>query len=127
MTSRQPPQGRRAFENWVQRQQDAIVKQTRRPQISHAAQIMGPGIGPYAVEIRDWSGEETNFNGFFYSAPGAFNSPDSTKWWIGESISQIEGFGVQRVWDYRGTSNPPTVKTRRILFVGSTRSFGAWA
>lgn len=115
------------FDGWVRHRNDEATKQTRRPQVTHAAQIMGPGIAPFAVEIKDWSGAETEFNGFFYTRPGAFNSPDGAKWWIGHSIAQAEGFGIQEVWDYRGTSSPPTKKTRKFTFSGSVRVFSAWA
>jgi hypothetical protein len=116
-----------SMESWMRQQQRAAQAATRRPNITHASQIMGPGLAPHAVEIKDWSGAETEFNGFFFSRPGAFNSPDGTKWWIGQSISQVEGFGIQTAWDYRGTSSPPTVKTRRFSLVGAARVFSAWA
>lgn len=115
------------MEGWMRNQGRASAAAARRPGVTNAAQVMGPGLAPNAVELRDWSGEETLFNGFFFSAPGAFNSPDSTKWWIGQSIAQAGGFGIQQVWDYRGTTSPVVTKTRRFTYVGPTRVFSAWA
>jgi hypothetical protein len=111
---------------WFARQEKRMMREERRPTVRHASDLLGPGIAPHAVRIMDWSGPETEFNGFFYSQPGALHSPDSTLWWIGQSLSQIEGFGIQTVWDYRGTSNPPLQRTRRFTLVGGLRVFGAW-
>ena len=124
------PNGHRIIDNadiYLRDLEKGITRQQRRPNITKASDLMGPGLGPRAVQINNWRGEETMFNGFYYSAPGAIDAPDTTSWWMGETICQLEGYGIQRVYDYRGTSSPMTVKTRRIGLSGGLRVFGAWA
>lgn len=115
------------MDSWMRSIERRVMAVERRGNITNAAQIMGPGLAPYAVQIKDWSGSETTFNGMFYTAPGAFNSPDPDAWWIGLVLSQPGGFGVQVVWDYRGATLPPPTKTRRWSSVGNTRVFTSWA
>lgn len=115
------------MDGWMRRQEKTVLREQRRPRVTNAADIMGPGIAPRAVEINDWSGEETEFNGFFYSQPGALHSPGASDWWLGWSLTQIEGFGIQQVWDYRGTTSPVVTYTRRFSSVGGQRVFSPWA
>lgn len=114
-------------EAWMRQQEKKLMHQERRPNITKASDLMGPSLGPHAVEIVNWRGDESNFNGFVYSRPGAIDAPDDVNWWLGQVITQIEGFGIQQAWDYRGTSVPMTMMTRRITLVGGQRVFGAWA
>ena len=115
-------------EDWMRGQEKRTMHEERRPQIGRASDILGPGIAPNAVEITDWSGPETQFNGFYFSRPGTgLHSPDDTQWWMGETVAQVDGYGVQSVWDYRGSSSPMTVYTRRFSTVGAgTRIFSPW-
>ena len=122
--SNQPDDG--TMDNWMRRQEKRVLREERRPRITSATDLMGPGLGPRAVEIQDWSGEETEFNGYYYSRPGALHSPNNTKWWMGQSIAQVEGWGIQTVWDYRGTTMPIESHTRRFGLVGGVRVFGPW-
>lgn len=115
------------LDGWMRQQERRTLAQERRGSIRHASDLMGPGLGPQAVEILDWSGDETMFNGFFYSRPGALHSPDADEWWIGQTIAQPEGFGVQTVWDYRGLSVPIATFSRRFGAAGGTRVFSTWA
>lgn len=124
------PDGHRIVTNgadWMRDMEKRTMTENRRPRITHARDLMGPGLAPRAVQITDWSGPETEFNGVFYTEPNALHTPDPTKYWMGHSWCQIEGFGIQQVWDYRGTTNPPVVKTRRFSLSGGIRVFGPWA
>lgn len=110
------------------------LNQERRPQVRTASDLLGPGIAPFAVEISDWNGDETAFNGFFWSQPGAINSPDPTnsKWYMGQVEATEDGFGLQWATEFRdipGNAWPPRSFIRRFFDPGSagTRSFSAWA
>lgn len=116
-------------DDWMRGQEKRLMHEERRTHVTVAADIMGPGLGPNAVEITDWSGVETQFNGFYLSAPGtAVHSPDDTKWWLGQTVAQTDGYGYQTVWDYRGSSSPITVYSRKFSTTGAgTRIFSPWS
>lgn len=111
--------------DWMRSMEKRMLAVERQSSVTTAADILGPGIAPQAVEIPDWSGDETEFNGLYASRPGALHSPDSAKWWIGTSLAFPDGSGLQHVWDYR--SDPPVAKVRIFSIVGDNRVFGAWS
>lgn len=113
--------------DWMRSQEKRSLRQERRAGVPKAAAILGPGIAPQAVETTDWSAQETEFNGFFFSRPGAMHTPDSNEWWLGFSFTQEGQWGMQRVWDYRGESSPPAEYTRTFQIMGATRLFTDWA
>jgi hypothetical protein len=88
--------------DWMREIEKRLLHEERRPQIRNAADLLGPGIAPYSVLIQDWEQAETFFNGFFHSEPGALNSPDGTRYWMGVSQSGSDLYGIQRVSEYRG-------------------------
>lgn len=112
--------------DWMRQKEKETAHSERRPQVRHAADIMGPGIAPRAVEIRDWNAEETSFNGFFYSLPGSINSPNDAESWAGQVIADPEGYGVQMVWNHRAVA-PIVNYRRRFSPNGDGRIFGTWA
>jgi hypothetical protein len=114
-------------EDWMRQQEKRTLREQRRPQVHKASDLLGPGFAPQAVAIDDWNDDATLFNGFFYTAPGALNTPDDTKWWIGQTIAMPGGFGIQTVWDMRGTSSPPTNRSRRFTSFTGERVFSTWA
>ena len=59
------------FKDWMRDIEKRILNEERRPIIRAASDLMGPGAGPYAIETLDWNADETTFNGWFYSRPGA--------------------------------------------------------
>lgn len=91
-------------EDYMRGMEKRVLHEERRPQIRVASDILGPGIAPYCIRLEDWSAEETYFNGFWYSEPGAFNSPNNTKYWIGYSLTTEAGFGIERVSEYYGNT-----------------------
>lgn len=66
------------FTDWMRDIEKRILNEERRPSIRSASDLMGPGAGPYAILTVDWNADETTFNGWFYSEPGAQNSPDDS-------------------------------------------------
>jgi len=101
------------FQMWMQQIEKRMIRQERRPSITNATQILGPGAGPYAVLLNDWNDEAATFNGIFYSEPGAANIPDTTsspsvpdydsansttwRWWMGQTFGTEDGYGIQRI------------------------------
>ena len=127
--------GRRAIvthQDWMNDAQRRMAAQERRRHISTAAELLGPGVAPQAVRVTDWNDEVFAFNGFYYCETGALNSPDDTKAWIGYSLADPDGNGVQILWTYvtvatdLGTWTP--VRKARAFATpdGSTRLFSTW-
>lgn len=75
-----------------------VTIQERRAAATTAADLVGPGIAARAIEVYDWNDETTTYNGFFYSAPGARNSPELSKHWDGMVVARDDGSGAQEVW-----------------------------
>lgn len=122
--------------DWIGSVEKRILHTERRPSITTASELMGPGMAPYAVELLDWDADETAFNGFFWSQPGAINSPDpgNNKWFMGGSEATVDGFGLQ--WaaefnDIAGDAWPsPAHRWERRFFdpgLSGTRTFSRWA
>lgn len=114
------------LDDWMRGQEKRVAHEERRPRIARAQDLMGPTLAPTAVEVSDWSGPETMFNGLIYSKPGALHAPDSSNWWMGTTIAQADGYGVQEAYDFRGASSPVPLYTRRFSMVGGTRVFSPW-
>lgn len=112
------------------------LNQERRPAPATAADLLGPGIGPQAVQLSDWNDDSIGFTGFYFSQPGSVNSPDTAKAWMGISISDPSGTGYQRVTEYDdqayGSAGlypawPGVSYTRAFNTAGgTTRLFSAW-
>lgn len=79
-----------------------VLHEERRPNIRTASDILGPGIAPYCIRLEDWNADETLFNGFWYTEPGAFNAPDNTRYWMGFSLATEAGNGFERVTEFFG-------------------------
>lgn len=93
-----------------------------------ASDFLGPGFGPQAILTVDWSNEECLFNGFFYCAPGALNSPNSEWAWIGQVIADPSPSGVQIVQTYKAPNWPPERRMRKFESVvdGTVPVFTGW-
>lgn len=118
--------------DWMRDVEKRILHEERRPNVRTAADLMGPGIAPYSVLVNDWNAEETTFNGFFHSDPGALHSPRTDGYWMGSSQATAEGYGLQKVTEYRGgttdTAWPGRTWVRKFFTPpGSQRQFSAWA
>lgn len=134
------------FDDSWNNSQKRLMHLERRPSITSAAQILGPGSGPFAVLINDWDEEEATFTGVFCSAPGAMHAPDtegdppdtpSTMYWIGETFGcegdDGERYGFQRLTRYHVTADaagdPPVSwaeHRRRFFPQGDRFAYTAW-
>lgn len=115
-------------EDWFRQQEKRGMHEARRPRVTSASDLLGPGFAPFAVPLLDWNAPETNFNGFFFSEPGAANSPDNTKTWIGLVIVTPTGHGLQQVWSHDTSGSAPLhyVRTSHTHVLEMT-SYSAWA
>lgn len=116
-------------EDWMRGQEKRMMHEERRPRITRAADLLGPGFGPYATEVTDWSSESARFNGFFYCGLGSANSPDGTKRWMGLVIGAPDGHGVQMVWSYDPASTDPSLHYTRTFRTpaGTITLYTAWS
>lgn len=114
-----------SMEDWMIQQEKRVLHEERRPVISTASDLMGPGLAPYAVPLSDWNGEEATFNGIWFSEAdtGVLNSPDPTRPWIGVSYGTVDGAGYQQAWD---RSDPVVSYTRTFETVGVTPTYTDW-
>jgi microcystin-dependent protein len=112
-------------EDWMRSTEKRLLNEERRPLVSHASDIMGPSLGPYAVPITDWNQAETGFNGIVYSEPGGLNSPNAAEAWIGAVYAQSNGTGLQTAWNYR-SAGAPSLWVRSFSLPGGTRAYSPW-
>lgn len=117
--------------DWMRDMEKRLLHEERRPGVRTAADLLGPGVAPFSVLVIDWNAAETAFNGFFHSEPGAFNTPGSTRYWMGISQATQDGYGFQRVIEYRANptdavTNQEWIRRFSTPTVGSSRSFTPW-
>jgi hypothetical protein len=119
-------------QDWLNDANRRMAAQDRRRGVSTAADLLGPGIAPQATLVADWNDEVFAFNGFYYSQPGALHSPDNTKAWIGYSVTDADGSGIQQVWTYvtaatdLGSWTPAKRARAFVTPDGTTRVFSTW-
>jgi hypothetical protein len=110
--------------------QKRIMHDQRRPAVTSAKDLLGPGFGPYVVEIFDWDQDSATYNGLWYSQPGATNSPLNDNYWMGMTEGTSNGFGLQWATRYRVDSGPwiPDMYVRRFYTPvdGVRRSYSNW-
>lgn len=116
------------LDGWMRQMEKRTLGSERRPLIRNAADILGPGIAPFAVLVGDWNDEVTLFNGIFYSEPTALNSPDGAAYWMGFSFANPDGFGFQRVWEFRESATALMRVFERSFSSadGEQRAFEPW-
>lgn len=108
-----------------------IMREERRPQVSKASDLLGPGSAPYAVQEFDWNSDASAFTGVFFSSPvdGQVNSPDNNLYWMGETFGTTAGFGFQRLTQIF-TSPPgpvtPNVHIRHFFSPAGARVYTPW-
>jgi hypothetical protein len=97
-----------------------LAHEERRPQIRTAADLLGPGIAPFAVQIDHWRAPDATFNGTFWTAPGDTGAPDTTHWWLGQTEATNDGFGTQQVMTFRESALfPPITRMRQFYDPGN--------
>lgn len=88
-------------EEFFSHQNRRIGQEERRPSVRKASDILGPGIAPFATPVDDMDGDTAAFNGFWILEPGAGNTPDITKWWVGQTIADQFNGGTQMLSTFR--------------------------
>lgn len=68
-------------------QKKRVELEQRRPVVSRASDLVGPGIGESAIRITDFNELLATFNGYYSSAPGAYNAPTDSEAFIGTTVS----------------------------------------
>lgn len=113
---------------FFQEQDKRLAMEERRSRVTKAADIMGPLLGPYAVPLDDsLNSDLLVFNGFFIVPPGTPESPDDTKWWMGESIASTTTGGVQILRTFQPADYPHTHMMRGWEPVpGGGRAYSDW-
>ncbi len=107
-------------------QQKKLAIENRRPVVRRAFDLVGPGIGAQAVRLDDYNNLLATFNGYYSSAPGATNAPNSTEAFVGQVVSDAS-LGGRQVFtgltsgiEYRRTfTRSPTSR--------ETIGWGAWS
>lgn len=112
-------------DDWMRNHEKRLLHEERRAAVTQASDILGPGFDSTAVPLDDWNGEETVFNGLWYSTPGAANAPNAGSAFAGQTITYSDGTGIQVAWSL---TEPPVLYQRNVTVDASgVRSFGAWA
>src|SRR6478752_56618 len=120
--------------DWARGLEKRLLHEERRPAVSTAADIMGPGLGPFAVQLFDWNIDEATFNGMWFSEPGALNAPSVSDYWAGYSVGSDVGYGIQVVTQYRERvgETPSDWEPNRFVrrfytpLAGVQRSYSGW-
>lgn len=113
--------------DWMRSLEKRMLHEERRPSITSAADLMGPGLAPFAVQIQDWEQDEAAFNGMFWTDLGGLNSPDPGIQWMGETVANIDGTGYQHVVDMTTGEVPPDEYIRTFTSVNGLRVYTDWA
>lgn len=116
--------------DWMRQIEKRILHEERRPGVRSASDLMGPGLAPFSIWVNDWNAPETAFNGMFHSDPGALNSPRTDGYWMGSSQGTPDGYGLQRVTEYRNEAVWPGGTWMRKFWTtvpGASRQYSAWA
>lgn len=117
-------------DDWMREMEKRLFHEERRPSIRSSSDLMGPGLGPFAVKIMDWNDEITHFNGFYYSEPGALHTPNDNKYWMGYNLVNSGGRGYQYAVNYRDASGPvtnPEVYIRTVhTLIDQVAAYSPW-
>jgi hypothetical protein len=116
---------------YLSQQNRRIGQEERRPSISKASDLLGPGIAPFAVTTDDLDGDIAAFNGLWLIEPGALGGPDDTKYWIGQTIAdQFTGgwqmFSTFKPTDAIGGEHTVMMRTFSVAPDSPARFYSAW-
>lgn len=119
------------MEDWMRGLEKRITGLERRPVVQAASDLMGPALAAHARHVTDCNSDEATFNGFYHIHLGALNSPNSTTGWMGQTIAEATGYGIQMahvVHDANGTLTGGASQIRRFWAPGGTtpRIYSAW-
>jgi microcystin-dependent protein len=82
-------------DDYFQGQKKQGQNNNRRPQITKAADLVGPGIGLYCTRITDFDNLLATFNGYFSADVAAANAPNDTSQFVGQVVSDEVIGGTQ--------------------------------
>lgn len=110
---------------WMRDVERRLLTQERRSTRYEVQRALGPGFGKSAQQVFDWNDERAWLAGQFFSAVGAFNSPDGTKPWLGTIRVAATVGGVQELVSLDGT----LVRYQRSFMfnLNGTPTFSAWS
>lgn len=118
-------------EDWMRQMEKKAMAQERRPSVSQPSDLLGPTLGPHVQSVSDVSAEAATFNGFYYVPLNTPNSPDPTFGWMGRTIAQADGYGIQILevmHNSTGALTGGTPQKRRFWAPGGAtlRIFSVW-
>lgn len=111
--------------DWMRGLEKRVLHEERRPSIRSAADLLGPGYAPYAVETSNWNSDSAARNGLWWSAANSLNSPNAAKAWMGQTISNSDGTGYQILTEQTG-GVPGAAQVRTFRTQGGIRVYTAW-
>lgn len=112
-------------EDYFGHQKKQVQFADRRPVIRRASDFVGPGIAASAVRLTDYNDLLATYNGFYASAPGAFNAPGADDAFVGTVSSDAELGGVQ-IFTNLATEARYQRVFRRNPSDAATIYWGAW-
>jgi hypothetical protein len=97
-----------SFYDWTMGVEKRLMHEERRKPPPEDGHTYVDGLGAWAIRVYDWDDLMAQTNGYWYSEPGAVNSPDPAagSFFMGETHVDDYGFGWQQVMEYRP---PPDV------------------
>lgn len=112
-------------DDWMRDQERRLLHEERRPKINKASDLVGPGIGAYAVKLLDWNSEVARFNGWWFCEPDTPNAPEPGVQFVGMTIAVIEGHFEQVAISHDDA--PHRIYVRRVhRHVTSSPQYGTW-
>jgi hypothetical protein len=87
--------------DWMRSMEKRVGSQERRQEVRKASDLLGPGLGPYAVALDDWNSPAARFNGLWFSVD-AVNAPTPTGTYLGSTVATQEGAALQEAVRHDG-------------------------
>lgn len=116
--------------DYLRRQQKTLDMEARRQRVANASQLMGPALGPVAIQIENLNDDVGGtFNGMWIAAPGTLGAPTPTGWFAGYTIANTENGGYQFASTFRPVDTPHTAYERGWTIIpGSSgvRAYSDW-
>src|SRR5262245_3412354 len=93
-----------SFHDWSMGIEKRLMHEERRKPVPAEGHTYVDGIGAQSVRVFDWNDAMPQTNGYWFSEPGAINTPDggsATNYYIGNTNVDDLGDGIQTVTAYR--------------------------
>lgn len=112
-------------DDWMRNQERRLTHEERRPRITKAADLLGPGFSSFAVRLLDWDSETARFNGIWYSDPDADNAPEPGVQFLGMTMAARVGHITQIAFSHDDT--PARLYVRTVhTHDNAAIDIGAW-